>query len=98
MEALIKVAVVVLAATVVWYLVRPRYAFVVRIRGGVPRLVKGKATVAFLQALGQVCADSAISDGWVRGVGRGQDISLVFSRHIPPPVQQRLRNLWSIHR
>jgi hypothetical protein len=86
-EASIKVAVVLLAAAVVWHLVRTRYAFVVRIRGGVPRLVKGKVTAAFLQALGQVCTESAIRDGWVRGVCRGQEIGLVFSRHIPPPIQ-----------
>jgi hypothetical protein len=37
-----------------------------------------------------------VQQGWVRGVWRGRRIALVFSRNIPPPCQQQIRNLWLI--
>jgi hypothetical protein len=85
------------AAALVWYALRPRYVFLVRIDGGVPRLTKGLATSAFLLEAGQVCDECGVTDGWFGGVRRGKGIRLAFSRRLPAPCRQRLRNLWQIH-
>jgi hypothetical protein len=93
-ELLIKLLVVALITGALWWAIQPRYTFVIRIKGGVPHVARGKVTAAFLQQLGQVCAELEVSQGWVGGVQRGRRLSLVFSRSIPPPCQQRLRNVW----
>jgi Protein of unknown function (DUF3634) len=89
-----KLVVVALCAGALWWAIQPRYLFVVRVTGGVPRVARGKVTAAFLQQLGQACAEGGVSQGWVGGVQRGRRLALAFSRSIPPPCQQRLRNLW----
>jgi hypothetical protein len=94
METVGSLAVVALLAGAVWWVIQPRYAFMIRIEDGVPRLETGKVTAAFLQEVGQVCPEQGVSEGWIGGVQRGQRTSLAFSRNIPLPCQQRLRNLW----
>jgi Protein of unknown function (DUF3634) len=95
MEVVLQVAAVGVVLGLAWLGLRPRYRFVVRIEDGVPRLAEGKATAAFLKELAQVCADAGVRRGWVGCTGRR---SLSFSRDIPPGCQQRLRNLWQLHR
>ena len=77
-----------------WLWVRPHYIFVVRVKGGTPRLSRGKATAAFLGSVGEACRLNQVTRGWVGGVRRGRNVALVFSRHIPPGCQQQLRNAW----
>jgi hypothetical protein len=75
-----------------------RYAFIIRIRPGRPRVLKGKVTVAFLEELGQVCAECGVRHGWVGGVRRrDRRATLRFSWGIPRGCRQRLRNLWALH-
>jgi hypothetical protein len=89
-----KLLVIALMAGALWWLVQPRYVFLVRVRHGVPRLTRGKLTGVFLQELGQACAESTVRRGWIAGVHRGWRVRLEFSRSIPAPCRQRLRNLW----
>jgi hypothetical protein len=84
------VAVVVIA---LWH----RYAFVMRVRRGRPRVIKGKVAGPFLEEVADVCREAALERGWVGGVRHGKRIVLVFSWHIPASIRQRLRNLWVIH-
>jgi hypothetical protein len=88
-----------LAALVVWALwsaLRPRSAFIVRIKGGVPRVTRGTVTRAFLQEIAETCGRHDVSNGVVRGVVEGRRITLAFTRGMPPPCQQQLRNLWAL--
>jgi hypothetical protein len=94
-DLLIKLAVVAFAAWAFWVAFRPRYAFVVRVGGGMPRAVKGTVTAAFLEQVRRVCAEQGVICGTVRGRVRGRRISLTFSG-FPPPAQQQLRNWWAL--
>jgi Protein of unknown function (DUF3634) len=93
-DLLAKLIVGALFVGALWWLLQPRYVFVVRVHDGVPRVHRGLVTTAFLQELGRVCAEAGVSRGWIGGVRRGRRPALAFSRNIPPPCQQRLRNLW----
>ena len=80
-----------------WFFVlQPRYEFVVRIEDGVPRVARGKVAAGFLDVLADACGDAGVARGSVAGVRRGRRVVLTFSHHIPPGVQQRVRNLWTI--
>lgn len=72
-------------------------AFIVRIRAGVPRVVKGKVTEAFLHDLAELCRKHGVDRGLVRGIRGRQRISLAFSPGIPPTCRQQLRNVWVMH-
>lgn len=96
MEIVSKIVIIALVAGIFWWVLQPRYLFVVTIENGIPRVTRGKVTVAFLQQLGQACAEMGLSHGWIGGVYRGRYITLVFSRSIPSHLQQRFRNLWSL--
>ena len=74
-----------------------RHAFIVRSKRGIPRIVKGKVTTAFLDEVRHTCDEAGVHRGWVGGLWRGKRIVLVFSWHFPAPVRQRLRNLWLLH-
>jgi hypothetical protein len=86
-----------LALAVVLVALWHRHAFIVRIKRGTPRVVKGKVAGPFLEEVSDVCRASGIQRGWVGGIRRGKRIVLAFSWHFPRPVKQRLRNLWVIH-
>jgi Protein of unknown function (DUF3634) len=91
----------VVAAVVVaiaWLIASARYVFWVRIRNGVPKVGRGKLAAPFLRDLIDVCGRYPIERGWVGGVRRGRHIQLAFSRSIPEPCRQQLRNLWNLHR
>lgn len=84
---------VTVAAALVWAF-QPRYLFVIRIVDGRGRLTNGKATSAFVADAAEACADFNVRNAWLGGVKRGGRVTLAFSRTIPPPCRQRLRNLW----
>jgi hypothetical protein len=85
-----------MSVAIIWAALRPRCAFVVRIRDGVPRVAAGTLTRAFLQEIEDTCARHALRAGVVRGVARNGRIALAFSRSISPPCRQQLRNLWTL--
>jgi hypothetical protein len=97
MELTLRLVIVALVIGALWWAFQPRYAFVVRIDNGLPRVTRGKLTTAFLEALGRACSDTGVSHGWIGGVHRGRRVTLAFSRSIPVACQQRLRNLWALH-
>jgi hypothetical protein len=92
---LLVLAVVAVVALVAFWLVdRHRYAFIVGIVRGEPRMRRGKATAAFLHQLTQLCREHQVQYGWVGGIQQVVRIRLAFSRSVPPALQQQLRNLW----
>ncbi|MFI5458271.1 MAG: DUF3634 family protein [Isosphaerales bacterium] len=91
--------VLVLTALLVWALwsaSRPTPAFVIRVVGGVPRVVRGTVTPGFLQDVAQTCRRHGVSHAVVRGVVRGERIALAFSSGMPASCRQQLRNLWGL--
>jgi hypothetical protein len=81
---------------VLFTIVRPRPVFVVRIRDGVPRAARGQVTRGFLQDVAETCARHGVENGVVRGLVAGRRINLGFSRGIPGPCRQQIRNLWGV--
>jgi hypothetical protein len=79
-----------------WQACRPRSAFVIRIKAGVPRAVQGKVTREFLNEVGRACGRHQVRQGVVRGLVKDQRIALSFSGGIPEPCRQQLRNLWGV--
>jgi Protein of unknown function (DUF3634) len=96
MVLLVQFGLAALAAWALWTVARPRSAFVVRIKGGVPRVARGIVTRAFLQEIAETCGRHGVDDGVVRGVVKGRRITLTFTGGMPPPCQQQLRNLWEL--
>ena len=79
-----------------WIVLRPRAAFVVRIKHGVPRVARGTVTRSFLQEIADTCSRHGVSHGVIRGVVKERRITLAFQNGMPPACQQQLRNLWAI--
>jgi Protein of unknown function (DUF3634) len=96
MALFLKLGLVALAAWAIWSVFRPRPAFVVRIKNGVPRVARGTVTPAFLHQIGETCSRHHVGHGVVRGVIEGRRIALSFSHGIPPTCRQQLRNLWTL--
>jgi hypothetical protein len=95
-DLFLKLGLMALAAWGLWSVCRPRSAFVVRIKGGVPRVAEGKVTQAFVYQIREACSRHQVGHGVVRGVIKGGRIALSFSRGIPPTCRQQLRNLWTL--
>jgi hypothetical protein len=98
MDVVFNIALVGLVIGAFFLALQPRYLFVVRIQGDVAWLAKGKLTRAFLEEIDLVCRETPMARVWIGGVRRGGRVVLVFSRGIPSPCKQRLRNLWMMHR
>jgi hypothetical protein len=79
-----------------WRAGQPRRVFVIRIAGGEPRAVARAVTPAFLECVREVAAEHGIETGRVWGLARGARIRLAFSRQIPAPARQQVRNWWAV--
>lgn len=93
-EWLGKLAVGGITLFVIWSVLKSRYSFEISIKGGTPRIRKGKVTSAFLASVTDACRESGVTLGWIGGVPHGRRVALRFSRHFSPGLQQRLRNEW----
>jgi hypothetical protein len=87
---LIFLAAAVLVAA--WY----QFSFILRLRQGMPVVVKGKVTAAFLSEVAAVCSAEGMRGGWLGGMRRGKRTVLLFSWHFSSGVRQRLRNVWTV--
>lgn len=83
-------------AWALWFALRPRAAFVVRIKRGVPRVARGVVARPFLQDITDTCNRHGVNDGEIRGVVKGRKVTLSFQGGIPTACQQQLRNLWNL--
>ena len=96
LDSLWKLAAFLIIGWVVWKMLQPRCAFVLKVVEGVPTAVHGTVTPAFLQQVQQVCSQHGVQSGIVRGLVYGRRISLTFSKQFPPEGQQQLRNWWAV--
>ncbi len=83
---------------VVWLLLRPNAAFIVRIQNGTPRVRKGHVAAVLLAELAAFCAEHQLQSGTVYGIRLRGRVALAFSRNVAPADRQRIRNLWEIYR
>ncbi len=79
MALLFQLGLAALVAWGLWTALRPRPAFVVRIKGGVPRVARGTVTQAFLLQIGEACSRHGVSHGVGPRRGQGRTIALAFS-------------------
>src|ERR1700722_19473495 len=96
MELIFKLALVAVAAWVIWRCLQPRSVFEVRVNAGTAKAVYGTVTLAFLGEIREVCTRHQVPSGAVRGILNGSRVSLRFSPTIPPAGQQQLRNWWAM--
>ena len=97
MDFLLPLGAVAIIVGIFWYAFQyAQAAFIVRVRAGSAKVVKGKLTAAFIQELEDVCRQNQIKYVTLRGVRRGRRVALVFSPSIPMSCQQQLRNVWAM--
>lgn len=94
MDTTVRIIVAMLVVGGIWLAIRPKYAFLVRIRDGVPHVVKGRLTATHVKDIADVLQSAEITRGWVAGTRRSLRTVLVFSSNIPKQCRQQLRNLW----
>ncbi len=98
MEIVVATVIVGLAVWALWYASQPKCELLLALDQGRLRVVRGKSTTAFLEAAQAICAEFGLVRGEIRGFRRSRHVILAFSSSIPPEAQQRLRNVWQIHR
>lgn len=98
MEIVVAFVIVGLAIWALWYASQPRCELLLALEHGRLRVVRGKSTSAFLEAAQAICAEFGLTRGEIRGFRRARHMILAFSSSIPPEAQQRLRNVWQLHR
>lgn len=98
MEYAVLAAVVVAMAVLFsrWLTARTR-VWIIRIKAGVPFLVKGKISQSAVADLTEVLQRAGVRRGAIYGVNRRGTVTLAFSRSIPAGCRQALRNVWSMH-
>jgi hypothetical protein len=71
--------------------------WVIRIKAGVPFLVKGKIAQTVVADLAEVLQRHGVRRGAIYGLNRRGTVTLGFSRSIPVNCRQAMRNVWSMH-
>jgi hypothetical protein len=90
-----EILVVALVVGGAWMALSPRFVFKIRVTKGSVRVTKGKLTPDFLHQAAEILSQWRIGRGWIGGVKRGRNLTLVFSRSVPPGCRQQFRNLWT---
>lgn len=93
-NAILVSVLLAVAAAATWFALGPSPLFVIAIENGTPRAIRGTVSPGVLGALAEICADCGVRTGTVRGVPEGDRIRLEFSRNLPRPFQQQVRNWW----
>ena len=80
----------------VWQACRPRSVFVVEVEDGIPRVIRGRVTRAFLSSIHEACRHHDVTRGSIRGRAHGDQVALDFRGAFPDACRQQLRNVWVI--
>lgn len=76
-----------------FYAAQARPRFVLNVVDGQLRVVQGQPPPSFVQEAEDIIRESRLPSGMIKGyVKHGRPV-LSFSRHVPPALQQRLRNV-----
>jgi hypothetical protein len=82
----------------IWWLVRPHFAFVIEIERNHIERARGDADRPFLMEVDDICREYQIRHGWVRGLRVQGWTRLTFTGDIPAECRQRIRNTWLAHK
>lgn len=96
MQYLGPILIALIGLAVIWLMLRKRYEFIVRIGERDVRLLRGKVAPAVLSEVRELCDREGLTRGEIRGVRHNRRVALQFSRQIPGPNQQQIRNLWNL--
>jgi hypothetical protein len=80
-----------------WRTVLGTALFKVVFRNGKAVADRGTVTKAFLDHVDRVFTAENISSGKITGWPSGKLVRLSFSRQIPEPVRQQVRNWWAVN-
>lgn len=78
--------------------IRTWSSWTIEVRRGEARLRKGKVPPRLLGEIASVLEGREPFDGTIREVPGPRGPSLRFSRGFPGDLEQRLRNIWTLHR
>ena len=92
-----KVILAGLGLVVLWWIAKPRFAFILFIEGNKLDRVRGHAPRQFLMDVDDICRQFSLPRGTVRALQIRNWIRLVFSSDISPECRQRIRNTWAAH-
>jgi hypothetical protein len=98
METVIRLILVAAALIGAVIVLRPRPAFVIRVRDGKVSLARGRLSKKFLEDCQNLISECGIPHATIRGFSKADRVSLRFSRHVPASCHQRFRNIWGFHR
>jgi len=97
MATALKLLLVAAVAIVAVIFLRPRPAFVIRVREGKVSVARGRLSKKLLEDCQHLISESNIRRATIKGFSKAGRIKLRFSRHIPPSYHQRFRNIWGFH-
>lgn len=85
----------IVGLALIWWLLKLGRGplFDLRLAHGKLTMQKGKVPPAFITQLEQILKRESLR-GRIRGVRDGDGVRLVFSRSIPEPIAQRVRNVF----
>lgn len=77
-----------------WFFVRAPTVFVIKVRQGIPRVIRGRATNSVVQAIQEICEQNLVTKGTITATQMGpRKLRLRFTADISPGCQQQIRNL-----
>lgn len=85
---------ILLVAAAIYFLIRSRRVFVIKIRYRSVKLVSGSPPPAFMKECKEVTRIHKLIKGKIFGVKAGNGIKLEFSRSMSQPHQQIFRNVF----
>ena len=94
MDNLIAILLLIAILIGAWYLLRPPVVFVIRYRGGKPRVTRGRVSESTLRAIDDICQQDQVQSATITAIPTGKrQFRLKFSGKISPGCQQQLRNM-----
>jgi Protein of unknown function (DUF3634) len=79
-----------------FYAAQARPRFVLKVVDGQLRVVQGHPPPSFIQEAEDIVRESRLPSGVIKGYLKHGRPVLSFSRHVPPALQQRLRNVLAL--
>jgi hypothetical protein len=97
MEVVIKILFLAILGFTLFMLFRPKAVFVLKIRNGKVRVIKGRVPRGFIEDCQQLVSENNLRRGTIRAVKMSGRVSLRFSYSIPKRNHQQFRNAYRFH-
>jgi hypothetical protein len=83
-------------AVLIYWVVRPKHVFVIRVRNGVARLERGAVDDDYVKDVQDICRLWGFTDGVVKGVRQGERVKIQTAGEIPQSHAQAFQNAWNV--